>query len=96
MQRIIVKDDYSLLYFTEDGNKFVGIHARDRQGQLYTILEGPAFYGDETTGLAFSPDGMHMYFAFQDAGQLFDITRADGLRFDAKTLNIKYHNLNGQ
>jgi hypothetical protein len=96
MQRIIVKDDNSLLYFTEDGKQISGIHARDRLGQFYTILEGPGFYGDETTGLAFSPDGMHMYFAFQDAGQLYDITRADGLRFDAKTLNIKYHNVNAQ
>ena len=37
---------------------------------------------------------MHMYFAVQDDGVLFDITRTDGRPFDANTLAIKYHQLN--
>ena len=32
-----------------------------------------------------------MYFAAQDDGVLFDITRTDGRPFDAKSLAIKYH-----
>jgi len=44
------------------------------------------------TGLAFSPDARHLYFAMQDAGKIFDVTRTDGLPFNGKTLNIKYHN----
>lgn len=43
----------------------------------------------ETTGIQFSPDGMHLYFQIQDAGILFDVTRKDGRSFAAKTLNIK-------
>ena len=35
----------------------------------------------ETTGIAFSPDGKHMYFAYQGDGILFDVTRTDGLTF---------------
>ena len=40
---------------------------------------------------AFSPDGMHMYFAFQDSNVLFDVFRADGLPFNARKLDVKYH-----
>ena len=88
--RIIGADD-DLLYFTEDGGTYAGIHGRDSLGRFYTILESYEYDDDETTGLAFSPDGMHMYVAYQDHGLLFDITRQDGLPFFAKTLNIKYH-----
>jgi hypothetical protein len=90
----IVGGGSGLLYFTEDGGTLAGIHARNRHGQFYSILESQRYAGDETTGLAFSPDGMHMYFAYQRNGLLFDITRSDGLRFDGETLNIKYHALN--
>jgi len=85
--RILGHDD--LLFFTEDGGEYPGIHARDRQGLFFTVLEGES--KDETTGLAFSPDGQHMYFALQHSGTLYDVTRTDGRPFYAKTLNIKYH-----
>ena len=93
LQRIVGVHD-GLLYFTEDGGKYAGVHARNRLGQFFTILEGSRCE-DETTGLAFSPDGVHLYVAFQEKGELFDVTRDDGMPFHFKTLNIKYHsNLN--
>jgi hypothetical protein len=81
-----------ILYFTEDGGKYAGIHARNNLGQYFTILESHE-YSDETTGLSFSPDAKHLYIAYQDNGLLFDITRVDGLPFNAKTLNVKYHSV---
>ena len=48
-------------------------------------------YKGECAGLAFSPDGMHLYIAYQDEGVLLDIYRKDGFPFHAKSLNIKYH-----
>lgn len=82
-------DDF-ILYFTEDGGTRAGIHGRNKAGQFFTILESDE-YPDETTGLSFSPDSKHMYIAYQDNGFLFDIERTDGLPFDARTLNVKYH-----
>ena len=90
MQRLIVDGGYSLLYFTEEGGVDAGVHARDEEGRLYTVLESPV-YTDETTGLAFSPDGTHMYVAYQGNGLLFDVWREDGLSFGGTTLNVKYH-----
>jgi hypothetical protein len=34
-----------------------------------------------------------MYVAYQDNGVLFDVTREDGLAFDAKSLDVKYHSV---
>lgn len=90
MQRILDDDPGDLLYFTEEGGVDAGIHARDEDGRFYTIMESP-IYQDETTGLAFSPDGKHMYVAYQVNGLLFDIWREDGYSFGARTLNVKYH-----
>ncbi|CAJ1968987.1 unnamed protein product, partial [Cylindrotheca closterium] len=47
-----------LLYFCEEGGKENGVHARDENGWFFTIAESDTL-SDETTGLAFSPDGMH-------------------------------------
>jgi uncharacterized protein len=55
----ILGDTSHLLYFTEDGGRDAGIHARDNKGQFFTILESP-YYQEETTGLSFSPDGTKM------------------------------------
>ena len=91
MQRILqTPSSRELLYFTEEGGKDAGIHARDQDGRFFTILESPV-YIDETTGLAFSPNGEHMYVAYQANGILFDVWRKDGLPFQARTLNVKYH-----
>ena len=40
--------------------------------------------------LAFSPDKRHMYFALQQKGLLFDITRNDGNPFGAQILDVKH------
>lgn len=88
----IVDVDDTLVYFTEDGGRLAGVHARNVEGQFFTILESRR-YRDETTGLSFSPDAKHLYVAYQDNGLLFDVTRSDGLPFYAKTLNVKYHNV---
>jgi len=90
MQRILDEDPGDLLFFTEEGGVNAGVHARDQQGRRFTILEGPP-YTDETTGLAFSPDGKHMYIAYQHNGLLFDVWREDGRSFGGVTLNVKYH-----
>lgn len=82
--------DRELVYFTEDGGRLAGVHARNAEGQFLTILESSE-YSDETTGLSFSPDGKHMYVAYQENGLLFDVTREDGLTFHGETLDIKFH-----
>jgi len=85
----------SLVYFTEDSTSRAGIHARNHINAYFTILEGLDDPTDETTALAFSPDKMHMYFAMQDVGNVYDVTRTDGYPFDANTINIQYHNPDG-
>jgi hypothetical protein len=94
IQRILGDDSNDLLYFTEDGGRDPGIHCRNEVGQFFTLLESPV-YEDESTGLAFSPDGMHLYFALQETGLLYDVTRTDLLPFQAKSLNVKFHAVNG-
>jgi secreted PhoX family phosphatase len=84
-------DAEDILYFTEEGGKFQGIHGRNSRGQFFTILEGK--YKDETTGLAFSPNGMFMYFAFQKTGTLWEVSREDGFPFQGRSLNINFHNV---
>jgi secreted PhoX family phosphatase len=81
-----------ILYFCEDGGDNCGVHGRDAQGRFFTILNdvGGNFAG-ETTGLAFSPEGIFMYVAFQVPGHIFEIRRTDGLPFQGQRLDIKYH-----
>jgi hypothetical protein len=88
----LVKGSRNLLYFCEEGGKENGIHARDENGWFYTIAESDELE-DETTGLAFSPNGKHMYVSYQHTGIIYDIWREDGLPFHGKTLNVKYHQL---
>mmetsp|Transcript_20750 Transcript_20750/g.50998 ORF Transcript_20750/g.50998 Transcript_20750/m.50998 type:complete len:1043 (+) Transcript_20750:29-3157(+) len=97
MKRLISDDDKvgtnqdkSLLYFCEEGGRDNGIHARDSNGWYFTILESDDLDG-ETSGLAFSPDGKHMYFSYQHRGIIFDVWREDGRPFHGKTLSVKYH-----
>jgi hypothetical protein len=61
-QLVRLVGDGELLYYTEEGGKEAGIHARDNEGKYFTILESPV-YQEETTGLAFSPDHKHLYVA---------------------------------
>jgi len=84
-------DDKGILYITEDLGDDPGVHGRDSSGRYFTIFESPVFQEDETTGLAFSPDGKHMYVAYQENGILFDVFRADGMAFTGRVIDIKYH-----
>lgn len=86
----ILGDSSGMVYFTEEGGVDAGVHARDRLGRYLTVFESPV-YPDETTGLAFSPDGRFMYTAYQDSGILYQIWRKDGLPFYASRLDVKYH-----
>jgi hypothetical protein len=79
-----------LLFFTEEGGRDAGVHARDENARFYTIMESPDYPG-ETTGLSFSPDGRYMYVAYQDVGRLYCIWRLDGKAFGAEQVDIKYH-----
>ena len=78
----------------------------DSENKRYAIFEAYSdFYrGDETTGLAFSPDGRKMFASFQDCGCrsscyevdptcgcLLKFSREDGKPFDGSTLSLKFH-----
>ena len=86
----ILQNPRDLLYFTEEGGRDAGIHARDEQARFYTIMESPHYPG-ETSGLSLSPDGRFMYVAYQDVGKLFCLWRRDGLPFGAEHLDVKFH-----
>jgi PT repeat len=59
LQKILFDSNEEFIFFTEEGGVDAGIHARDSAGVFYTLLESPTL-PDETTGLAFSPDFMHL------------------------------------
>ena len=101
VQRMVGADGSNLLYFCEDGGSYqCGVHARDGNGEYYTILQsdtdpntnGGVDMGGETSGLAFSPDNMFMYVSYQTRGRIVEVRRVDGLPFDGQRLDIKYHN----
>ncbi|GKY90973.1 hypothetical protein MPSEU_000070100 [Mayamaea pseudoterrestris] len=78
-----------VFFFTQDADNACGISAKDDQG-TYTLVDTLQTRIDETAGLAFSPDGRHMYFAMQKAGILYDITRDDGGGFHEQPSQIVY------
>jgi hypothetical protein len=101
IKRILNDEDSNLLFFTEDGGRYAGIHARNENGEYFTILESPTHW-PETTGLGFSPDGKAMYVSYQgdgspqalpsnQIGYLYEIRREDGLPFYGRSLNVHYH-----
>ena len=103
--QLVRNNNGKFLYFTEDGGKTPGVYAIDAEGKPYTIFEAydEKYSGDETTGLAFSPDGTIMYTALQDCGCevsgekdcgcLLSFYRDDGRSFDGETMNLKYHSM---
>lgn len=84
-----------LVFMTEDGGVSPGLFARNiTSGEYYTILEAwdkSIYHEDEACGLAFSPDRLRLYLAFQEAGKLFEITRDDGKPFYGRELLLKSH-----
>ena len=89
LQRII-GDPRDMLYFAEEGGSNSGVHARDDAGRFYSILESPIHPG-ETTGVAFSPNGIFLYVAYQQIGKLYTVWRRDGQPFQATRFDVKYH-----
>jgi hypothetical protein len=87
----LVNDTQDILYFSEESTS-AGIHGRNSKGQFFTIVEGVGWPESSVTGLAFSPNGMHMYICFQDDGVVFEITREDGHPFHGASLEVHYHN----
>jgi hypothetical protein len=85
------KHNETLLYTTDEPGTGVGIHALDRWGQVLSILKGHDEFQDESAGLAFSPNRLHMLVAFQQSGVLLDVTRMDGYPFHGRALDLKYH-----
>jgi hypothetical protein len=76
------------LHCTTVGNYFTILQADD---QYYGDDGLPGMIEGETSGLAFSPDKRFMYVAFQKEGKLFEVRRADGLPFNGRRLDIRYH-----
>ena len=73
------------MYFCEDGGSSPGVYARDSNGMYHTVFQGISggrYDGDETVGIALSPDGLKLYAGFQDTGVLMEFTRDDGLPFE--------------
>jgi hypothetical protein len=89
IQRLL-GDTEDLLYFTEEGGRNSGIHARDSLGRFFTIMESPVHRG-ETAGLSLSPDGKFLYVAYQEVGKLYCLWRRDGKPFDALHLDVNFH-----
>jgi secreted PhoX family phosphatase len=61
------------------------------EGRFFVIAQADGFES-ETTGVAFSPDKMRMYFAIQNPGYIIELKREDGHPFDGDYLDIHYEN----
>ena len=75
-QIIKMTDDRKFVYFTEDGGSSPGAHARDSDGKYYTLfraIPGGIYAGDETVGIAFSPDRKRFYCGYQEKGVLLEV-----------------------
>ncbi|GKZ00418.1 hypothetical protein MPSEU_000994700 [Mayamaea pseudoterrestris] len=77
------------IFFAEDEDTNCGVFGRNVDG-TYAVLTTVSRDDDSVTGLAFSPDGKHMYIGIQNAGILYDITRDDGLSFESEPSNVIY------
>jgi len=88
----LLVDSGGTLYFTEDGGSSPGVFVYD--GNKYrTLLEADdaRFDGDETTGIAFSPDHKFLFVCIQEYGILFQVSRVDQQPFDGRrVLEWKY------
>jgi Bacterial protein of unknown function (DUF839) len=69
-----------IMYMTEDGGATPGVFIYD--GSKYVALLESDYSGDETTGVAFSPDRRFLLFCIQERGLMFQVSRTDGRPFD--------------
>ena len=84
-----VNEESAMLYYTGEGGHRAAIYGGSKEGEIYTIIEGPPS-PDIASGLAFSPDKLHMIVAYKASGIVLDITRTDGYPFRGRTLDVKY------
>ena len=82
-----------VLYFCKDGGPDRDICGREKTGNIFTVVKSAGYNDDstESTGLAFSPDGMFMYVAYQEESHVYAFWRTDDQPFDAAVAEIKYH-----
>ena len=62
--QIILENYKRWIYFSEDGGSTPGVYVRDKAGTYRTLFEGIAggrYDGDETVGIALSPDRKKLY-----------------------------------
>ena len=82
----LVGPTHKLMYFTEDGGPSPGVYTRAGADRTYfTIFEAVRngiHSGDETIGIALSPDHKRFYAGIQDNGYIFELTREDGQPFE--------------
>jgi len=83
MQRLISPNnqDQHFLFYTKDGGKLSGIHVSHCYGHNFTMIVDSVVFDGQSSGMAFSLDGRHVYMGYQVNGTLFDITRDDGQPF---------------
>jgi hypothetical protein len=72
-------DARNALYVAEDGGSRPGLFVQ-RGGEFFEMLrlESDRYYGEDVTGVDFSPDGRLMFFCAQSMGYLFRVRRIDG------------------
>jgi hypothetical protein len=70
-----------VILLTEDGGPTSGIFAYD--GSKYLSYFESDFSSDEMVGFAFSLDRKYMFAGVQDAGLLYQVSRDNGLLFNA-------------
>lgn len=64
--RLIKSGNESFLYLCEDGGNSSGVFGRAADGRYFTVMEGRTDgRNDESTGLGWSPDALHMYVTYQ-------------------------------
>jgi len=83
--QILIGPRRKYIYFCEDGGKNPGVYARqDNDENYYTMFEGidGKYDGDETVGIALSPNNKIFYAGIQDAGIILEFRRNDGLPFE--------------
>lgn len=83
-QIVFLNDNEDILYLCEEGGFNAGLFGRKKStGWYFAIAKGVSTWdGEEVSGVSWSPDSKHLYFAYLESGVLYDCTRDDGLGFD--------------
>lgn len=83
-QIVFNRNNADIMIMCEEGGYNAGLFGRkETNGKYFSFLKGVATWdGEETSGVSWSPDSKHLYFAYLERGILYDCTRDDGLTFD--------------